>query len=230
MFCCVLARHTASLGALGNTGVAFVFALLPHAALHRRLRPSFVWKHTRWIGLLLCYLMTSGFNSVYLRMLHAPCANRAKFQSPQGIIQRPLATIHKHLGTPAKVVCDGPLHRVKSAETPERCRTVRPPCVHRATTPPLRPTSATVCAITCYALFFLGTLLWAHDTIGFVPSDERIVFLGWKSDEVDAFRTWTPGCASTRAGRGPIRVQLQYLGERLAHSFHVGRNASCSLD
>ena len=45
-----------------------------------------------------------------------------------GITQRPLATIHKHLGTPAKVVCGGPLHRVQSPETSERCRTVRAPC------------------------------------------------------------------------------------------------------
>ena len=36
--------------------------------------------------------------------------------------------LHKHLGTPAKVVCGGPLHWVKSPETPERCRTVRALC------------------------------------------------------------------------------------------------------
>ena len=37
-------------------------------------------------------------------------------------------TIHKHLGTPARVVCCGPLHSVKSPETPEKARTVRAPC------------------------------------------------------------------------------------------------------
>ena len=37
-------------------------------------------------------------------------------------------TIHKHLGTPARVVCCGPLHWVKSPETPEKARTVRAPC------------------------------------------------------------------------------------------------------
>ena len=50
-----------------------------------------------------------------------------KFQYTPGIIQRPLVTIHKHLGTPAKMVCGGPLHRVKSPETSETCRTTRAP-------------------------------------------------------------------------------------------------------
>ena len=50
----------------------------------------------------------------------------ARQKQTPGIIQRAL-TIHKHLGTPAIVVCGGPLHRVKSPET-ERCRTVRAPC------------------------------------------------------------------------------------------------------
>mmetsp|Transcript_79611 Transcript_79611/g.132944 ORF Transcript_79611/g.132944 Transcript_79611/m.132944 type:complete len:155 (+) Transcript_79611:335-799(+) len=54
----------------------------------------------------------------------------ARQKETPGIIQRPLATIHKHLGTPAKVVCGGPLHRVKSPETSGAA-----PCVHRATTP-----------------------------------------------------------------------------------------------
>ena len=52
----------------------------------------------------------------------------ARQRETPGIIQKPLATIHKHLGTPAVVVCGGPIHRVKSPETSERCRTVRTPC------------------------------------------------------------------------------------------------------
>ena len=44
------------------------------------------------------------------------------------LLNGPLATIHKHLGTPARVVCCGPLHWVKSPETPERGRTVRALC------------------------------------------------------------------------------------------------------
>ena len=38
----------------------------------------------------------------------------ARQKETPGTIQRPLATIHKHLGTPATVVCSGPLHRVKA--------------------------------------------------------------------------------------------------------------------
>ena len=49
----------------------------------------------------------------------------ARQKETPGIIQRPLATIHKHFRTPAKVVCGGSLHRVKSPETSERCRAVR---------------------------------------------------------------------------------------------------------
>ena len=59
----------------------------------------------------------------------------ARQKETPGIIQMPLATIHKHLGTPTNVVCSGPLHRVNSPETSERCRTVRAPCAHHATTP-----------------------------------------------------------------------------------------------
>ena len=51
-----------------------------------------------------------------------------RFQGGEGIIQRPVATIHKHLGAPAKVVCSGPVQWVKSLETSKRCRTVRAPC------------------------------------------------------------------------------------------------------
>ena len=53
----------------------------------------------------------------------------ARQKETPGIIQRPLATIHKHLGTPVIVVCSGPLHRVSSLETSGRCRTV---CTLRA--------------------------------------------------------------------------------------------------
>ena len=53
-----------------------------------------------------------------------PCkAERNTKHHPQ-----PLATIHKHLGTLAIVVCSGPLHQIKSPESSERCRTVRAPC------------------------------------------------------------------------------------------------------
>ena len=53
----------------------------------------------------------------------------ARQRQTPGIIQRPLAIIHKRLGTPAVVVCGGgPLHRVESPETSERCRTVCAPC------------------------------------------------------------------------------------------------------
>ena len=92
---------------------------------------------------------------VTMRELHAPCAHRAKFlyihchrqcfspiaaqiyhvfvlghrqKETPDITQRPLVTIHKHLGTPARVVCCGPLHWVKSPETPEKARAVRAPC------------------------------------------------------------------------------------------------------
>ena len=49
----------------------------------------------------------------------------ARQKETPDITQRPLVTIHKHLGTPARVVCCGPLHWVKSLETPEKARTVR---------------------------------------------------------------------------------------------------------
>ena len=62
------------------------------------------------------------------------CTHRARTEQTfnvcvfMGTVFLPLpkrATIHKHLGTPAVVVCSGPLHRVKSPETSERCRTVQ---------------------------------------------------------------------------------------------------------
>ena len=51
----------------------------------------------------------------------------ARQKKTPGIIQRPLATIHKHLGTPSTVVCGGPLRGEKSPETSERCRAARAP-------------------------------------------------------------------------------------------------------
>ena len=55
------------------------------------------------------------------------CAHRAKFQYTPGIIQRPLATIRRHLGTPAKVVCGGPLGKtsrnIKKVPQPGKANT-----------------------------------------------------------------------------------------------------------
>ena len=49
-----------------------------------------------------CYSM--GFVChITKRVLHTPCTDRAKFRYPRGIIERSLATIHKHLGTPFAV-------------------------------------------------------------------------------------------------------------------------------
>ena len=63
---------------------------------------------------------------------------RVRQKETPGIIQRPLATIHKHLGTPAIVVCSGPLHPVKSLETSESCRTVLAPCDNTLIWPKVR--------------------------------------------------------------------------------------------
>ena len=72
----------------------------------------------------ICVFMGPRFQAQRHQVKNPP----ARHKETPGIIQRPLVTIHKHLGTPAIVVCGGPLHRVKSPETSERCRTVRAPC------------------------------------------------------------------------------------------------------
>ena len=59
-----------------------------------------------------------------MRVLHAPCKVSIYTRyHPKASGDHPSSG--EHFGTPAKVVCGGPLHRVKSPETSERCRTVQ---------------------------------------------------------------------------------------------------------
>ena len=79
----------------------------------------------------MCVFMSTAFPPLPSNRENPPGSNknpRARQKETPGITQRPLVTIHKHLGTPAIVVCRGPLHRVKSLEISERCRTARAPC------------------------------------------------------------------------------------------------------
>ena len=73
--------------------------------------------------------------------------------------RHPLATIHKHLGPPTIVVCSGPLHRIKSPETSERCRTVRAPCGNILHTPQYLTMFCSMC-LSCKGIARLLSLVF----------------------------------------------------------------------